>query len=126
MAEIQGTCDPRFESVKQAFASNFDQGLDVGASVAVVLEGELVVDLWGGHADEAKTKPWERDTIVNVWSTTKTMTALSALILADRGELDLHGRSRRTGRSSRRTARRTSRCATSWPTQRGCPGGTSP
>ncbi len=92
MAEIQGTCDPRFEGVKQAFASNFDQGLDVGASVAVVLEGELVVDLWGGHADEAKTKPWERDTIVNVWSTTKTMTALCALILADRGELDLHGK----------------------------------
>jgi CubicO group peptidase (beta-lactamase class C family) len=92
MAEIQGTCDPRFEGVKQAFASNFDQGLDVGASVAVVLEGELVVDLWGGHADEAKTTPWERDTIVNVWSTTKTMTALCALMLADRGELDLHGK----------------------------------
>ena len=54
MAEIQGTCDPRFESVKQAFASNFDQGLDVGASVAVVLDGELVVDLWGGHADRSQ------------------------------------------------------------------------
>ncbi len=92
MADIQGTYDPRFESVKQTFASNFDQGLDVGASVAVVLEGELVVDIWGGHADEAKTKPWERDTIVNVWSTTKTMTALCALMLADRGELDLHGK----------------------------------
>jgi len=92
MADVQGTCDPRFESVKQTFASNFDQGLDVGASVAVVLEGEVVVDIWGGHADEAKTKPWERDTIVNVWSTTKTMTALCALMLADRGELELHGK----------------------------------
>jgi CubicO group peptidase (beta-lactamase class C family) len=49
-----------------------------------------VVDIWGGFTDEAKTKPWERDTIINVWSTTKTMAALSALILADRGELDLH------------------------------------
>ena len=92
MTDVQGTCDPRFESVKQTFAGNFDQGLDVGASVAVVLEGEVVVDIWGGHADEAKTKPWERDTIVNVWSTTKTMTALCALMLADRGELDLHGK----------------------------------
>ncbi len=92
MADIQGTCDARFDGVKQAFASNLDQGLDVGASVAVVLDGELVVDIWGGHADEAKTKPWERDTIVNVWSTTKTMTALCALMLADRGELDLHGK----------------------------------
>jgi CubicO group peptidase (beta-lactamase class C family) len=92
MADINGTCDPRFDSVKAAFAQNFDQGLDVGASVAVVLEGELVVDLWGGYVDEAKTTPWERDTIINVWSTTKTMTALCALILADRGELDLYGK----------------------------------
>ena len=63
---------------------------DVGASVAVTVDGELVVDLWGGQPDEARTPPWERDTITNVWSTTKTMTALCALILADRGELDLH------------------------------------
>src|SRR5205085_3840258 len=60
----------------------------VGASAAVVIDGQPVVDIWGGFTDEAKTKPWERDTIINVWSTTKTMTALSALILADRGELD--------------------------------------
>ncbi len=92
MADIKGTCDPRFDMVKTAFAQNFDQGLDVGASVAVVLEGELVVDLWGGYIDEAKTTPWERDTIINVWSTTKTMTALCALMLADRGELDLYGK----------------------------------
>jgi CubicO group peptidase (beta-lactamase class C family) len=92
MADIKGTCDPRFDTVKTAFAQNFDQGLDVGASVAVVLEGELVVDLWGGYADEAQTHPWERDTIINVWSTTKTMTALCALMLADRGELDLYGK----------------------------------
>ncbi|MDA0365193.1 MAG: serine hydrolase, partial [Chloroflexi bacterium] len=47
-------------------------------------------DLWSGFADEARTRPWERDTIINVYSTTKTMTALCALMLADRGELDLH------------------------------------
>jgi CubicO group peptidase (beta-lactamase class C family) len=90
MTEIQGSCDERFAAVRAAMQANFDQGLDVGASVAVTIEGELVVDLWGGYADEARTAPWQRDTITNVWSTTKTMTALSALILADAGELDLH------------------------------------
>jgi CubicO group peptidase (beta-lactamase class C family) len=62
---------------------------DVGASVAVYLDGEPVVDIWGGYADAERTRPWERDTITCVWSTTKTMTALCALILADRGEIDL-------------------------------------
>jgi len=90
MTEIHGTTDPKFEVVRDAFARNFEEGLDVGACVAVSVEGETVVDLWAGHADEAKTRPWERDTIVNVYSTTKTMTALCALILADRGELDFH------------------------------------
>jgi CubicO group peptidase (beta-lactamase class C family) len=88
--EIHGTCTDRFAAVRDAMAQNFDQGLDVGASVAVTLDGELVVDLWGGHADEARTTPWQRDTITNVWSTTKTMTALCALMLADAGEIDLH------------------------------------
>lgn len=87
---IQGTCDERFEAVRAAFQQNFDQGLDIGASVAVYLEGEPVVDLWGGHLDEARTVPWERDTLTNVWSTTKTMTNLCALVLADQGEIDLH------------------------------------
>ncbi|MEU4246731.1 serine hydrolase domain-containing protein [Amycolatopsis sp. NPDC026612] len=62
---------------------------DVGASVAVIVRGRPVVDLWGGYADAERTVAWERDTITNVWSTTKTMIALCALILADRGELDL-------------------------------------
>jgi CubicO group peptidase (beta-lactamase class C family) len=69
---------------------NFEQHGDVGASVAVVSDGDMVVDLWAGHANADGSRPWERDTITNVWSTTKTMTALCALILADRGELDLH------------------------------------
>jgi CubicO group peptidase (beta-lactamase class C family) len=90
MTTIGGTCDERFTAVKEAFTANLDNGLDVGASVAVISDGEMVVDLWGGFADEAKTTPWERDTIINVWSTTKTMTFLSALILADRGEIDFH------------------------------------
>ncbi len=90
MAEIQGEFDPRFAGVAQALERNLDQGADIGASVAVVLDGEPVVDIWGGHKDAAGSEPWERDTIINVFSTTKTMTALCALILADRGELDLH------------------------------------
>jgi len=70
-------------------SSSIDAGDDIGASVSVTIEGETVVDLWGGWADEAKTTPWERDTITNVWSSTKTMTTLSALTLVDRGEIDL-------------------------------------
>jgi CubicO group peptidase (beta-lactamase class C family) len=90
MAEIHGSCDERFTAVRDAFAGNLDNGLDVGASVAVYLDGEPVVDIWGGWTDEAKTTPWDRDTIINVWSTTKTTTFLAALMLADRGELDLY------------------------------------
>jgi CubicO group peptidase (beta-lactamase class C family) len=75
--------------VKRAFARNFEDGLEIGASFAATVDGELVVDLWAGHADQACRRPWERDTIVNVYSTTKAMTALCALMLVDRGELDL-------------------------------------
>ncbi|WNV90585.1 serine hydrolase domain-containing protein [Umezawaea sp. Da 62-37] len=88
MVEVRGTCGERFEAVREVFAASLE-GEDVGASVAVDVGGEAVVDLWGGYADEARAVPWERDTIVNVWSSTKTMSALCALVLADRGELDL-------------------------------------
>ena len=89
MAEIHGRCDERFAGVRDVLAANLDAGKDVGASVAIVHDGEMVVDMWGGTIDDDGT-PWAEDTIINVWSTTKTMTALSALVLADRGELDLH------------------------------------
>lgn len=88
MTEIHGTCKPGFEGVQAAFAANFDQGLELGASACVTLHGETVVDIWAGDADE-HGRPWEQDTIVNVWSTTKTMAATALLVLADRGELDL-------------------------------------
>ena len=88
MADLDGTCDERFAAVRDALAESLDND-DVGASVAVFVGGEPVVDLWGGYADPDRTRPWERDTITNVWSTTKTMTALCSLILADRGEIDL-------------------------------------
>jgi CubicO group peptidase (beta-lactamase class C family) len=87
--EIHGSCDPRFAAVDRAFARNFEDGLEVGACFAASIDGELVVDLWGGHADQARRRPWEEDTIVNVYSTTKPMTALCTLMLVDRGQLDL-------------------------------------
>ena len=92
MTTLHGTCDPKFEPVKAALEGNFTKHGDVGACVAVSLEGEMVVDLWGGYRDEAKTLPWEENTIVNVYSTTKTMAALCALLLADRGELDFNAK----------------------------------
>jgi CubicO group peptidase (beta-lactamase class C family) len=90
MAEVQGTCEARFDGVRRTLAANLDSGADVGASVAVYLHGEPVVDIWGGYADRDKGTPWERDTLTNVWSTTKTMTFLCALMLADRKQLDFH------------------------------------
>ena len=86
--EIHGHADPAFASVRDGFAKNFAEG-DLGASCVVIHGDDTVVDLWGGHRDVAATRPWERDTIVNVWSTTKMMAALCVLMLHDRGELSV-------------------------------------
>lgn len=83
-----GFVHDRYSGVRAAFDQNLASGADLGASFCATVDGETVVDLWGGFADETRTRAWDRDTIVNVYSTTKTMTALVALILADRGELD--------------------------------------
>ncbi|HUF98592.1 MAG TPA: serine hydrolase domain-containing protein [Ilumatobacter sp.] len=89
---IDGTCHDDFAAVRAAFEANFANGDDVGASVACTVDGELVVDLWGGTAtfDDGVAGDWQSDTIINVWSTTKTMAALCCLMLADRGQLDLY------------------------------------
>jgi CubicO group peptidase (beta-lactamase class C family) len=89
-SEIHGTYEDRFQPVADALAHALDQGHDVGASVAVTVGGEFVVDIWGGYTTPEQTTEWERDTIVNVFSTTKTMTFVCALILADRGEIDFN------------------------------------
>jgi CubicO group peptidase (beta-lactamase class C family) len=86
---LNGVCATRFERVRDVLAANLASGADIGASAAVYLDGEPVVDLWGGFIDEARTQPWQRDTIINNFSTTKTMTALCMLILVDRGEIDV-------------------------------------
>ncbi len=88
MIEIHGTTAPGFEPVREAFSANFEKGLECGASVAVTRDGEFVVDLWAGDAGPG-AGPWQKDTIVNVYSTTKTMAATSILLLADRGVIDL-------------------------------------
>lgn len=84
-AEIHGTCAKSFERVRDAFAANFATLGEAGASAAVTYNGEPVVDLWAGHADAARTKPWTRDTLANVWSTTKGMGALVCGMLVERG-----------------------------------------
>lgn len=83
--QIHGICDERFTKVREVLAAQLASGADIGATAAVFVDGEPVVDIWGSYFDEARTRPWERDTIVKTFSTTKTMTALCALILADRG-----------------------------------------
>ncbi|MDO8434360.1 MAG: serine hydrolase domain-containing protein [Candidatus Binatus sp.] len=87
--KIEGTCDPKFNRVKDAFAENFELRNELGAGAAVTLDGKTVVDLWGGHSDKAKTQPWNRDTLVNLYSTTKGITAICAHRLVDKGLLDL-------------------------------------
>ncbi len=89
MAEIQGTYDPQFSAMADLLSANVDSGADVGASIAVTLDGNMVVDIWSGWFDESKTIPWQSDTITNVWSSTKTVTSLAALVLVDRGDLDV-------------------------------------
>jgi CubicO group peptidase (beta-lactamase class C family) len=89
MSTVEGSCDPAFAGVRELLARQVADGVEVGAAIAVEVGGRLVVDLWAGHTDEARTKPWQADTLVNVWSTTKTPTALLAHLLVDRGQLDL-------------------------------------
>jgi CubicO group peptidase (beta-lactamase class C family) len=88
MADIQGSYDELFAAVPAVLSRLLDEG-DAGGSVAVFVDGEPVVDAWGGYADADRGAAWERDTITVTWSVTKTMTALCALLLADRGQLDL-------------------------------------
>jgi CubicO group peptidase (beta-lactamase class C family) len=86
---LSGTCDPRFAPVRDAFAANFTERAEPGGAVALMVDGRLVCDLWGGHRDAAREKPWARETLVNFFSVGKAFTALVALRLVERGALDL-------------------------------------
>jgi CubicO group peptidase (beta-lactamase class C family) len=84
---IHGTVDPRFAGLRDAFSSCFADGLEHGAAVAVMLDGKLAADLWGGHANKQRSKEWNRDTLVNIWSSTKGVMALAIAMLVERGKL---------------------------------------
>ncbi|MBX3023733.1 beta-lactamase family protein [bacterium] len=86
---IEGFCDPAFAAVRDEFVANFTARGDVGAAVAITVGGRPVVDLWGGWLDGARRHPWQRDTLVNVFSVSKALSTLCALQLVERGLLDL-------------------------------------
>ena len=86
---VHGHCAPGFERVRDALADTIVTGAEVGAALAVYVDGNAVIDLWGGHADGARTRPWERDTLVNLYSVGKAVTAVCALRLVEAGLLDL-------------------------------------
>ena len=86
--EIHGICKPGYERVRDAFTRNFEEHGEVGAGLSLVVAGETVVDLWDGHTDGALTRPWQEDTIVNTFSTTKGITTICALRLMEQGKLD--------------------------------------
>ncbi|MBL8551894.1 MAG: beta-lactamase family protein [Hyphomonadaceae bacterium] len=86
--KIRGVCPKRFERIRDALQYNLDSGDDIGGSVAVFIDGEPAVDIWGGYFDDTFERPWDRDTIITTHSITKTMTGMAALVLADSGELD--------------------------------------
>jgi CubicO group peptidase (beta-lactamase class C family) len=88
-AMISGTCSDRFTAVRAAFEENFDRHGEVGASVCVTVDGETLVDLWGGVQAGEAAEPWDADTMVTAFSCTKGAVALAAHVLVDRGELDL-------------------------------------
>ena len=86
--ETQGRFDEKFKSIVDCYEEQFALGLDIGSSLAITYEGEMVVDIWAGTRDKAQSLPWNENTIVNVFSSTKNATSLAAYVLADRGQLD--------------------------------------
>jgi len=88
-APIDGTCDPRFARLRDAFTANFTERGEPGGAIALMVDGRLVCDLWGRHRDAARAQAWTRDTLVNFFSVGKAFTALVALRLVERGFLDL-------------------------------------
>jgi CubicO group peptidase (beta-lactamase class C family) len=87
--EVHGFCEAPYQLIKDAFAENFDEGLDLGASLSIMRHGRPVADLWAGYADIARTRPWEKDTVVCVMSATKLPLIIGFLMLVDRGLVDL-------------------------------------
>ena len=119
--QIQGYCEDRFTPVRDALEGNSREHGELGAAVAVAVDGRLVVDLWGGWMDPARTRAWERDTLVDVFSVGKAMATVCVLLLAERGELDLEAPvSRYWPEFAGRGKGRRSPCACCWHTEPGC------
>lgn len=89
MAKVEGHADAPFDNLRTLLEEQIAAGEELGASIVLNIDGKNVVDIWGGYFDEGRTKPWEKDTVVNVWSSTKTVATLAALIQVERGQLDL-------------------------------------
>jgi CubicO group peptidase (beta-lactamase class C family) len=86
---VNGECHPRFAAVGDVFAASFAKGRELGGAVSVVAGGKVVVDLWAGTADHRSGRAWEQDTPCLAFSCVKAVTAACALLLAERGQLDL-------------------------------------
>lgn len=86
---VDGIVDPRFDALRAAFERNLASGEELGGSLCVLVDGHPVVDLWGGYADAGRTASWQRDTLTNVWSISKTVSSLAVLLLVDRGQVDV-------------------------------------
>lgn len=89
MSPVNGRCDSRFDRVRDLLNEHLHSGREVGASLSVTIDGEEVIDLWGGWREREHIRPWTEDTLVNVFSGSKTVTSLAVLMLADRGQVDL-------------------------------------
>ena len=88
VVQASGVCNPGFEPLRAAFEANFSERGEIGAAIALVVDGRLAVDLWGGSTDEDGIHYWQSDTLVNVWSTTKGVTATCFAMLVDRGQIE--------------------------------------
>ena len=87
---INGFSDSKFYKLRDAYEKNFNEGLDVGSSLGVTYNGEVILNLWGGFKEEKQENLWQENTIINVWSSTKNMASLCAYILAEKGMLDFY------------------------------------
>ncbi|QIV85395.1 class A beta-lactamase-related serine hydrolase [Mycolicibacterium frederiksbergense] len=90
MGNVDGHFAPEFAALAETLDRAIAADEECGAAIAIDVDGESVVDIWGGHTDAARTTPWTADTIVNVWSSTKNVTALAGLMLIDRGLIEAH------------------------------------
>src|SRR3982750_3487563 len=90
MADVHGSNDPAFDAVRDELARTIDSGEELGAGIVIDVDGRVVVDIWGGWEDAERQPPWGEHTVTNVWSHTKMVTNLAALVLVDRGEVGDH------------------------------------